>query len=53
MPKFTEMEDINWVLYKERPEWTDVTPISQVDGGSPVVRIAYSDKCLYNSNTYF
>ncbi len=34
----------NWVFYRDREEWRDVTPIEQDDGPFPVVSIAYTDK---------
>lgn len=40
-----EYEEQNWVFYKDRAEWKDVTPIPQDDGEEPVVAIAYSKKC--------
>ncbi|XP_033322919.1 farnesyl transferase alpha [Megalopta genalis] len=37
-------DDENWVLYKDREEWSDLTPIPQDDGPHPIVAIAYSEK---------
>jgi len=39
-----EMKDGDWVPYKDRSDWADVTPIPQQDGPSPVVQIAYTDR---------
>lgn len=41
--------DIAWTLYKDRPEWKDVTPVPEDDGPSPVVVIAHSEKCKNKS----
>jgi len=33
-----------WVPYRERPEWSDVTPLPQLEAPNPVVQIAYTDR---------
>ncbi|XP_014486655.1 PREDICTED: protein farnesyltransferase/geranylgeranyltransferase type-1 subunit alpha [Dinoponera quadriceps] len=38
------VEETPWILYRNRDEWSDVTPLPQDDGPHPIVAIAYSEK---------
>lgn len=42
--EYTSEEEV-WVFYRDREEWSDVTPIPQDDGPNSVVKIAYTDAC--------
>ena len=42
-----EDADNAFVMYSDRPEWSDVKPLTQDDGDDPVVRIAYSKECKH------
>jgi protein farnesyltransferase/geranylgeranyltransferase type-1 subunit alpha len=42
-----DQEKTSWVLYRDRDDWKDVTPLAQDDGPHPIVAIAYSEKCKW------
>ena len=33
------------LLYAERPEWSDVTPLAQYEDANPIAPIFYSAEC--------
>ena len=39
------VNDKDWIFYKDREEWLDVKPVPQDDGEYPVVSISYTDRC--------
>jgi len=39
------------VLFAERPEWSDVVPISQYENIQPLAPIFYSPECMQRPNS--
>jgi len=35
------------LLFSERPEWSDITPIPQYETNSPIAQILYSPECSF------
>ena len=44
-------EDTGPLLYCERPDWTDVTPVPQYEGVSnPIAPIFYTPECEFSAH---
>jgi hypothetical protein len=41
----TTMPNSTRALYADRPEWSDVIPLKQYEGATPVAPIFYTDEC--------
>jgi hypothetical protein len=39
--------DSSALLYSERPEWSDVTPLPQYEAFNPLAPIFYTEECLF------
>lgn len=52
MPTLKGEDDSDVLLYCERPEWADVTPIPQYEGvGNPIAPIFYTPDCTFRCRT--
>ncbi|CAG9857960.1 unnamed protein product [Phyllotreta striolata] len=43
MSDYSSDENDDYVLYKNRPEWSDITPLAQDDNEEPIVAIDYTE----------
>ena len=39
----------SYIPLQERDQWSDLTPIEQDDGPTPLVPIMYSEECMFSS----